>query len=301
MRGQFEPDLLTAGLALGLTWTLSDAAVIFFGAFLTMATTARLVRRASLTSQHLALLLVAGVGAAVCFDRAVAQTLGFAGSSRVAIDVAAAAAIAATWGAQQVRKLADWGVAVSSPIDLLLGAASQPRPVRVLLLPLGVILAAAWAASTATRNVDWDFVMVSAATASLWAAAFVHLYRAAPPRAIRSATLAAICLAPLTVWLGATSAEHARPSIRRTLNRYLVYNPSLRVGDSVLQRATATATPLQRFLREHTGVAGPDLRPIDLDFVAPLPRLVRPPHVFLFVIDSLRPDQIAGSDKPVAP
>src|SRR4029079_18240229 len=33
--------------------------------------------------------------------------------------------------------------------------------------------------------------------------------------------------------------------------------------------------------------------PIDLNFVAPLERAARPPHVFVFVIDSLRPDYLS--------
>jgi hypothetical protein len=199
MRGQFEPDLLTAGLALGLTRTLSDAAVILLGAFLMLSTTARLVCRAPLSSQHLALLTVVGVAVAVGFDRAVSQTLGFAGGARVAVDVAAATAIVATWGAQQVRRLLDSGAAVSSPIDLLFGAGSQPAPAGFLLLQLGVVLAAMYVASTATRRVDWDFLVVKAATASLWVTALVQMYRAAPARAIRSATVAEICLVPLAV------------------------------------------------------------------------------------------------------
>jgi hypothetical protein len=129
----------------------------------------------------------------------------------------------------------------------------------------------------------------------LWIATFVHLFGAAPRRRLGNARVAAICLIPLVLWLTGPAAEARWPSIRRALNRYTVYNGSLRLAEGILHNSAAGITPMQRYLREHTALTNLDIKPVDLDFVSPLEPASSqpPPHIFVFVIDSLRPDYLS--------
>lgn len=293
MRGQFEPDLQNAGLSLGLIWTLVAAAVIFCSAFVVLASAARIVRTWPVAWQYLLLAGVAAAAAAVGVDRALSQTLGFVGPPRMAIDVMVGVTVLAAWGAQQLRRLGASTAEITSPLDVLFGAGSRPAANARVVLSLAAIAAAAYAVMIATRIVDWDFTVLETATALLWVATFVLLYRAAPRRAFGGRTVALICLAPLIFSVAAAASEQTRPSIRRILNRYTVYNASLRLGEVVLQRSTATISPIQRYLRDSTALTGLDIKPVALDFVAPLAPVAHPPNVFVFVIDSLRSDYLS--------
>lgn len=300
MRGHFEPDLLNAGLTLGLLWTLAAASVLFCGGFLVLASVLRIVREASMMRQYALLVVIATAAVALGIDRAVCQTLGFVGVWRGAVCVLAASSLVATWGALQLRRFSDAGVRPSSPVDLLFAAPHPAASTLAIVWPLGAIVAAAYGVAILTRTVDWDFVILTSAMTLLWMATFIHFFRAAPARVCGGRALATICLLPLALWLAASAAEIRWPAIRRTLNRYTVYNGSLRLAERLLRRSTAGITPFQRYLRENTGLANTEIEPINLEFVSPLeatPR--RPPHVFLFVIDSLRPDYLSPYNRAV--
>src|SRR5436189_5754257 len=80
----------------------------------------------------------------------------------------------------------------------------------------------------------------------------------------------------------------------RVLDRYAVYNPSFRVVDGMLRSTRATSTSFDRYLRLNTGLTDVHVEPIDIDFVRDLHATTAPkPLIFLFVIDSLRPDYLA--------
>lgn len=300
MRGQFEPDLLNAGLTLGLLWTLTTASVIFCGAFLVLAVVLRIMRPLSTMRQYVVLLVIATGAVAVGIDRGVCETLGIVGFWRGVVSVAAASSIVATLGALQLRRFSDACAWISSPIDLMLGTPQPVASVLAVVWRLGAIVAAAYGVAILTPTIDWDFMILTTATALLWIATFIQLFRAAPARAFGGRALSIICLLPLALWLAASSAEIRWPAIRRALDRYTVYNGSLRVGESLLRRSTGGVTPFQRYLRENTALANTEIKPVNLEFVSPLEATPRqPPHVFLFVIDSLRPDYLSPYNRAV--
>jgi hypothetical protein len=206
MRGQFEPDLLNAGLTLGLLWTLAAAAVIFCGAFLVLAAVLRLVRSASTMRQYAILVVIATAALAIGIDRTLCQTLGFVGFWRAVVSVTAASTIVATWGALQLHRFSDAGARIRSPIDLLFGSSQPMASTLAVVWPLAAIVAATYGVAIVTRSVDWDFVILTSAMALLWIATFVHLFRAAPARAVGARALATVCLLPLAVWLTASAA-----------------------------------------------------------------------------------------------
>ena len=83
----------------------------------------------------------------------------------------------------------------------------------------------------------------------------------------------------------------------RILARYAVYNPSFRLAFGLLHHVSTTPS-FDRFLRANTSLTQ-QVEPIDIDLVSGLSALPKDPKplIFLFVIDSLRPDYL-GSYNP---
>ena len=107
--------------------------------------------------------------------------------------------------------------------------------------------------------------------------------------------VALVCLVPLV----AQQTMHANADQRRVLARYEVYNPSFRLAHGLLHDVAATPS-FDRFLRANTSVDA-KLAPVDLHFVpalAPSPLPVRP-LIFVFVVDSLRPDYLGAYNPAV--
>jgi membrane-anchored protein YejM (alkaline phosphatase superfamily) len=82
--------------------------------------------------------------------------------------------------------------------------------------------------------------------------------------------------------------------MRSTLDRYAVYNPSFRLAESLLGAQGPSISSFDRYLRVNTGLTDVTIAPIDIELVPNLGAAsVPPPPIFLFVIDSLRPDYLA--------
>jgi len=97
--------------------------------------------------------------------------------------------------------------------------------------------------------------------------------------------------------LAGRQAMHANADQRRMLARYEIYNPSFRLAHGLLHDVAATPA-FDRFLRANTSVDAA-LTPVSLDFVPALApsSLPEKPFIFVFVVDSLRPDYL-GSYNP---
>src|SRR5262249_20545879 len=163
-----------------------------------------------------------------------------------------------------------------------------------------------------TNRFDWDFVLLKTGVAILWLATFAGFYRAA--HAERRAGLWATTIACLVPIVG-YSAAHVLPDrairsfgdrefdARRVLSRYLVYNPSFRVVDGLLHDSGGDTPTFNRFLRSNTNLGDIDIpSPENLDLVPGLTpsHLRQRPFIFLFVLDSLRPDYLAPYNPAVA-
>lgn len=75
------------------------------------------------------------------------------------------------------------------------------------------------------------------------------------------------------------------------IGTYIAADPSLRLARDLLVRRDESSVGFYAFLRANTGIAAP-IGPVDIDLVhqiAPSPA----PHIFLFIIDSLRPDYLS--------
>ena len=295
LAGAFEPDLLTLGLATGLAWSLVDHLWMACATFLAIAAIGRLTqRRFSLQYAVLGAALSAAV--AVAFSRLAGDALGMPGGLAVFAAGAWGVSVVGTWGGLRLRREAAGDAALGSALDVFFGLPRGGALTAAATLPILATAGLAYASTAAARLADWDFVVLKSGVLIVWVVAFgvVYRLRAAPMRAPGWA-IALVCVVPLV----AQQTLEAGADQKRVLARYEVYNASFRLTHALLHDVASTPS-FDRFLRANTNVDEP-VAPLDLEFV-PAPAFAPPPQaskplVFLFVIDSLRPDYL-GSYNP---
>ena len=298
MSGAFEPDLLTEGLATGLAWSLVDHLWIACAAFLIVAAIGRLTA-GRVTVQYGAVFLALTAAFALAFVRLVGTTLGMHGAAAALVAAAFAISIVGTWAGLRLRRLPADDASGLAPLDVFFGTPQPARSAAGAALPIFATASLAVVCAAVARVADWDFVLLKAGVLAVWVSAFGLAYRMTSGRVrVPAWGIALVCLAPLA----AQQTLHATSDQRRMLARYEVYNPSFRLAHGLLAHhfpGSVAATPsFDRFLRAHTSVDA-RLTPADLAFVpalAPAPLPVKP-LIFVFVVDSLRPDYL-GSYNP---
>jgi len=295
MAGAFEPDLLTEGLLTGLGWSLVDHLWIGCTAFLTLAVIAHLAsRRPAL--HYAAIVATLAAALALAFARLVGTALGMHGVAAACVTAAFGTSVVATWGGLRLRRLVGDAGVIVPPLDIFFGTPrSASSTVRSALAVAGTIGLAAAGAAIA-RLADWDFVLLKAGVLAVWVTAFGLVHRLTATRVrVPRWVVALVCLAPLA----AQQTMHANADQRRMLGRYEVYNPSFRLAHGLLHDVTATPA-FDRFLRANTSVDAA-ITPVNLDFVPSLAPSTQAdkPLIFVFVVDSLRPDYLGAYNPAV--
>jgi hypothetical protein len=294
--GQFEPDLMAAGLAAGLIWSTLHHLIVASAAFLVLALVLRLTPTTFLI-QYAAVSAVLLVALVLVWEGFVAGAIGLSGVSRHASALAVAATIVAAWGGSRLRSASRNGERWDSALDAYFGPAPRAEPKAVTLRRLATVAVAAGTLVMVSRQMDWDFLLLKCGVIGIWLAALSAIHRTVPARVrVRTATIVLVSVGSL----GATIAARAVEGPRYALDRYRVYNPSFRVADELLIARSGTSN-FDRFLRAHTGFTDVAVRPVDLDLAVPLPPVApdRRPLVFLFVIDSLRTDYLSPYNSAV--
>lgn len=215
-----------------------------------------------------------------------------------------------------------------APLLLLFGPARHSRgPLRFVCA--GMIVLGAWAipASVATR--DWDFLFQKLGVVATWIGGFGFFYavqrRGKPDRhSLATVLLIAAVSAGCHVLLGASAAlwpallRDERLDVSAALERYANYDVSFRMARDILRPSfnlfrSTTANPTEDqapvsrdesfygFLQQNTNLL-PSVKVTapDINFAGPLTRTKEPkPHIFIFVIDSLRQDYLSPYNKSV--
>jgi arylsulfatase A-like enzyme len=218
------------------------------------------------------------------------------------VSVAVAATLAAVWSgiARHVSGGADPSRERTALEVWLAPIAKRGHPTPFL----GV--AATWLAAqfviARLTTFDWDFMGQKLTALATWVVifAFVHAAtRARPeghplwlaPAGVLLLLGAELTLLPrATTWLG-----HARLNAEFALDAYAAVDPSYRViRDAMRSRNSGDALAFYAYLRRNSGVHESRVEPVSVDFVrdlGPAPGLR--PHIFLFIVDSLRRDYLS--------
>ena len=258
-------------------------------------------------TQYLAIAALLTATVALIVQRSVCDALGFEGWWSALVAFSGAIAIVSSWGALRLRTWMARDARLESPVDVFFGpspvsAVHTPRSSVGHLVAFAIIGLAAWGLAAISRAIDWDFLLLKTGVIALWFATAIRVLRLTPNIRLSDGWLAAVCVAPFAFHTVAGRIErHAAQltgdptfSVRRLLDRYTIYNPAFRLADGILTPPVSSSgqAAFMRFVRQNTDL-GADVVPPNLDFVTPLAAAPRPPHVFLFVVDSLRPDYLA--------
>jgi hypothetical protein len=242
---------------------------------------------------------VSAVACTVIIDRLVFGSISFSGAAAWAVAAMLGWTLALVWSST-ARRLQTMPDALGTWLGPINPGGSWPR---AMLATLGVI-ALGYYAVAAASTFDWDFVLQKSATLVVWLLVFGSIYSASRDG---DRTSTALLAGVLTVALVA-HVIHVRvqPDIapRATdepqfvtefvLDGYVGLDPSYRLIRDFTWTEPPGSTEFYRFLGENTLLDRKDIRPIDIDFVKPLEAAATPrPHIFLFVVDSLRPDYLS--------
>ena len=285
----FEPDLLTAGLALAVWSSLVDQLLIYSGVFLVLSVVGRLVGGRFLW-HYVALLAVVTYGCAAAFASLVGGALGLSEASTWMAAVATGLSVAGTWGGWRVRRSAASGRLVSSATDVFVLAPGRGEADARSVLRVAAVFPLAYLLQALASLMDWDFVILDSGVLIVWVTAFVAVCRATPLRpGVGNWTIGVACALPLM----AQALLAPSPSTTHILERYAVHNASFRLAEDAIRQKPEEPS-FGRFLRAHTGLTDVSVAPIAIDIVPNLTATTGPkPLVFLIVIDSLRPDYLS--------
>jgi hypothetical protein len=159
---------------------------------------------------------------------------------------------------------------------------------------------------------DWDFLVQNLIVVFLWLIVFALVYRAMPQGKTeagwRGPLLMAASIAALGT-LGNPASSAAEAFIRAggggfvpefALDGFAALDPSYRLIRRGFARAQPDAAAFHAYLRENTAIAHEELDPVHIEFAELGSARGPKPHIFLFVIDSLRRDYLHAYNPSVA-
>ena len=217
------------------------------------------------------------------------------------VAIVGGASIVATWARFGFGAGARDGVEVSSPFDIFFGPPGSGGLGPRRLLAFGVLALSAYAIGAASRVIDWDFLFLKSAVFALWIVTFDQMFRATP-RHIRIASGTLVVACPGYRWLRSRSPNPQRARLcatrsiatpsttrlsarRRRSSPILVAAGGRSTSSCAITRASARSNSRTRV---STLVPDPHASPSQ-----------PAPFIFLFVIDSLRPDYLAAYNPAV--
>jgi len=192
------------------------------------------------------------------------------------------------------------GVASMLGLTMALGMPRVRLPVLVAMILLVAVGLAASALPPIIAPLDWNFLGQRLVMILAWVAAF-FLARAAIARASLPTWTVPVVFVLVLVLAGTLRAAQARTDPARVAEWASVDPAFAAILDLVPIRRSGADPELFTFLQEHTGLPrASDIAPYDVTFTPALsPRPVKPPHIFILVVDSLRQDYLGAYDPSV--
>ncbi|MBM3774758.1 MAG: hypothetical protein FJW37_06285, partial [Acidobacteria bacterium] len=187
-----------------------------------------------------------------------------------------------------------YGAALGAAAALALASATarlRPDEPFARAPALAALAGLAWLAAAATSAMDWNYLLQKLAALAVWVLAFACCYLGARPAEGVRERPALMLLSALLALAGYTSTQAAR--LEPVLEHYAGYDVSFR-----LIRETLAPKPqdqsFYRFLAQNTNLSRwTRVAPVEVELV---PTPTRPaaakPHIFIFVMDSLRRDYL---------
>ena len=300
--GDASTNLLGRDRLLGAGFSLASHLVIFAGAFAVLSLVRSLAAVTTIPSRaELVLTVFAAIaGVTAALRGLVLGAVSLTGHPEIAI--AFATAIVAAHAGLACRLWASSGRNATSGVEVFFAPLAPGRDTRRILHVLGLasLTAAAFVLASATSVMDWNFLGQKLTALLIWVlvfAAFLAIVPPVPGRPRATAWYLGFALLVLCAFKGL--AATAGEDLATSLDRYAGRDPSYKVLRDLLTRPRGTPTrddaAFYRYLQERTNIPrSVHIEPADVRFVPTLSSSSGPkPSVFIFVLDSLRPDYLS--------
>lgn len=300
-------ELSWAALALAVGVSLVSHLLVFALVYLIAAAAvalAALLRHAQ--AEYWALSVLCAAALAFVFHRVVASALSFQSAESWVLSGWLSVVLVAIWSgvAWQHPATPPDGESVDA-IDLWFSPIAPGSFVAALGLILLPVIALGL--RTAVAYFDWNFLLQKLGVCLAWAlalgwASLLARRLAGPNAALSRRTGDRLAVAMVVVGLaGAPAATRvaawsgdATLDPEFVLDRYSALDGSYQLLRSLLKTNAGADADLYRFLKAHSTLGFISASPVDVDFVDRFrPVAVPPPHVFLFIVDSLRRDYLS--------
>jgi hypothetical protein len=298
-------DLPFSAVVIGLVSSGVAHLVVFSILLLVLAFALGIARFARLGASFEYWVFVAGAAAALAFilDTMAFGAVGFAGIAAWSAASALGATIAIVWSGIARHRAADRGDRIDALDAFLAPLHIGPAIARrglFILLP-----AAAFGLAAAVEKLDWDFLLQKLSVLVVWLVAFSLMYARSAPGVSGSADNArdrGVLAVPAGVlalfWVASLGGARlvaltgdARLNPEFVLDRYAAVDPSFHLIQDAARSNSGEARRFYGYLKANTTISHVNVDPIEIDFVKPLgPPPGERPHIFLFVVDSLRRD-----------
>jgi hypothetical protein len=300
---------VAVALSLAVHVALFGVAYLFVVAALALAA---LARRPLVEYWTLAALVAIAI--AIGTERVVAAALSLGVVESWVLSVCLAVTVSSVWsGCAWQWAAADAGApqgASRDPLDIWVGPCTGGSRVvawaGLLALPI-----AALALRAAVVQFDWNFLLQKLGAGLVWGVALAWssvLVRSLPSPGARAAPVGAVASAIVVVMAlaGAPAAArvaswsgNARLQPEFLLDRYAAFDASYLLARDLLRRPAGDHADFFTFLKRHSTLGGVAARPVEVNFVERFERRADPPHVFLFIVDSLRRDYLSPYNRAV--
>jgi hypothetical protein len=265
-------------------------------------------------AQYWALSLLSVVGVALVLQRVVAATLSFGSAESWILSGWLGVVVVAVWsglvwqriarttvpGAASVEAVRAEGDSLDAWFVPLTGHARAMALLGVLVLPL-----LALGLRTAVEHFDWNFVLQRLGVFVVWTVALVgasamtrrlgEIWRVGRDTCGAIAVLMIViglagvpAASRLSAWAGDGTFD---PDF--TLDRYSAFDASYQLVRDLLETRAGEHASFYTFLKAHSTLGRVAAEPVDVTFIDSFDRRTPPPHVFLFIVDSLRRDYLS--------
>lgn len=303
-----------AGWAMAAAWSLTlhaTAFMIVYAVFGAVGALAGSTKRPRHWEYGLTVALGAFVIGGVLL-RVALPTISFGAVASVAVSAVAGCAFALTWSGLALRRPYTARGAGLTAIDVLVGPIAPPDARGVAAAALLLLSFGVFAATGALEKFDWNNLMQKVTVLLAWALAFAFVLALSRRVSDTGWSAARAVLPPLIVLVAMHGVAQVSAQIsRRTndpflqdsvaLDRYASVDPSFRLAYESLVEHPGVDPQFYRWLQANTNIPyWVPIAPPPFDFTLPMARAAEPrPNIFLFVVDSLRPDYVSAYNSAV--
>jgi hypothetical protein len=282
------PGMFAAAVGVALVFGV----FVFLAVFLAIAsagTVAAFARRPGELAYWLVVALLA-LGTALVMDALVSASIAFVGWVPALASAALGLTVAAVWSDLARLRVQPRSPDTLDALDLFcapIAGRNARGAAALVLIPMPLV---AYLLAEAVSRFDWNFLLQKLGVLLVALATFSAVCAATSNRARRAPWL--VVAVPLLVFCLFHAAIEAAPAT--LLDRYATVDPWFRlIRDARIGRSVETVEYYE-YLDTNTLISAPRIAPVEVDFVKPLHAAPgRAPHIFLFIVDSLRRDYLS--------